>query len=39
LTMVLSEQGRKVHNGNIGLYLFVFALGIISILIYLFVAL
>ncbi|OYU85416.1 MAG: NADH-quinone oxidoreductase subunit L [Flavobacterium sp. BFFFF2] len=33
----ISEQGRKIHNGNIGFYLFVFSLGIISIVYYLFV--
>jgi NADH-quinone oxidoreductase subunit L len=34
----LSSQGRKVHNGNIGLYLFMFVLGICALIIYLFIA-
>ena len=34
----LSKQGRKLQNGNIGLYLFVFVLGVSAILIYLFLA-
>ncbi len=34
----LSSQGKKVHNGNIGLYLFMFVLGICALIIYLFIA-
>lgn len=37
-TMVLGAQGRKVQNGNIGLYLFFFVLGVIAIISYLFLA-
>ncbi|WP_298221900.1 NADH-quinone oxidoreductase subunit L [Flavobacterium sp.] len=36
--MVLGAQGRKVQNGNIGLYLFSFVLGVIAIISYLFLA-
>ena len=34
----LGSQGKKVHNGNIGLYLFMFVLGICALIIYLFIA-
>ena len=34
----LSSQGRKLQNGNIGLYLFVFVIGICAIITYLFIA-
>jgi NADH-quinone oxidoreductase subunit L len=37
-TMVLGAQGRKVQNGNIGLYLFAFVLGVIAMISYLFLA-
>jgi NADH-quinone oxidoreductase subunit L len=37
-TMVLGAQGRKVQNGNIGLYLFAFVLGVIAMITYLFLA-
>ncbi|WP_309641214.1 NADH-quinone oxidoreductase subunit L [Flavobacterium sp.] len=36
--MVVGAQGRKVQNGNIGLYLFSFVLGVIAIISYLFLA-
>ena len=35
-TMVLGAQGRKLQNGNIGLYLFVFVFGVIAMISYLF---
>ena len=38
VTIALSAQGRKVHNGSIGLYLFVFVIGICAIISYLFLA-
>ncbi|MCL9769616.1 NADH-quinone oxidoreductase subunit L [Flavobacterium sp. HXWNR69] len=34
----IGSQGRKLQNGNIGLYLFMFVLGICAIIIYLFIA-
>ncbi len=34
----LGKQGKKLQNGNIGLYLFAFVIGISAILIYLFLA-
>lgn len=34
----IASQGRKLQNGNIGLYLFVFVLGICAIITYLFIA-
>jgi NADH-quinone oxidoreductase subunit L len=34
----IGTQGKKLHNGNIGLYLFVFVLGICAIITYLFIA-
>jgi NADH-quinone oxidoreductase subunit L len=34
----LSLLGRKLHNGNIGIYLFVFVLGICAVVSYLFLA-
>ena len=36
VTYVLANQGRKVHNGSVGLYLFAFVIGVCSIIIYLF---
>jgi NADH-quinone oxidoreductase subunit L len=36
--VLLGSQGRKLQNGNIGLYLFVFVLGFCAILSYLFLA-
>lgn len=38
VTIELSAQGRKLHNGNIGLYLFAFVLGVIGLISYLFLA-
>ena len=35
-TNSLALQGKKVHNGSIGLYLFAFVIGVIAILTYLF---
>jgi len=32
----LAIQGKKVHNGSVGLYLFAFVIGVIAILTYLF---
>jgi len=34
----LGTQGKKLHNGNIGLYLFVFVIGVCAIITYLFIA-
>ena len=34
----LGTQGKKLHNGSIGLYLFGFVIGVCAILIYLFLA-
>lgn len=34
----IGTQGKKLQNGNIGLYLFVFVLGICAIITYLFIA-
>jgi len=34
----LGTQGKKLQNGNIGLYLFMFVLGICTLIIYLFIA-
>ena len=34
----LSNQGRKIHTGSIGLYLFAFVIGVCAIIIYLFLA-
>jgi NADH-quinone oxidoreductase subunit L len=34
----IGTQGKKIQNGNIGLYLFVFVLGICAIITYLFIA-
>lgn len=34
----LAAQGRKLHTGSIGLYLFAFVLGVCAIIIYLFLA-
>jgi len=33
----LGTQGKKLHNGNIGLYLFVFVIGVCAIITYLFI--
>jgi NADH-quinone oxidoreductase subunit L len=38
ITNELSFQGRKVHNGSIGLYLFAFVIGLCAIISYLFLA-
>jgi NADH-quinone oxidoreductase subunit L len=35
-TNSIALQGKKVHNGSIGLYLFAFVIGVIAILTYLF---
>jgi NADH-quinone oxidoreductase subunit L len=37
VTIALGAQGRKVHNGNTGLYLFAFVLGVIALVTYLFI--
>ena len=34
----IGTQGKKLHTGSIGLYLFAFVLGIVAIVIYLFIA-
>ena len=34
----IGNQGKKLHNGSIGLYLFSFVLGVCAIIIYLFLA-
>ena len=34
----IGNQGKKLHTGSIGLYLFVFVIGIVTIIIYLFIA-
>ncbi|MGC4040687.1 MAG: NADH-quinone oxidoreductase subunit L [Flavobacterium sp.] len=34
----LGTQGKKLHTGSIGLYLFVFVIGIVAIISYLFIA-
>ncbi|WP_333877211.1 NADH-quinone oxidoreductase subunit L [Flavobacterium sp.] len=34
----LGTQGKKIQNGNIGLYLFVFVIGVCAIITYLFIA-
>jgi NADH-quinone oxidoreductase subunit L len=34
----LGTQGKKLQNGNIGLYLFVFVIGVCAIITYLFIA-
>jgi NADH-quinone oxidoreductase subunit L len=36
VTNEIALQGKKVHNGSVGLYLFAFVLGVIAILTYLF---
>jgi len=36
VTNSLAFEGKKVHNGSVGLYLFAFVIGIIAILTYLF---
>ena len=38
VTMELGAQGRKIQNGNTGLYLFAFVLGVIAMISYLFLA-
>ena len=37
ITYALSLQGKRIQNGNIGIYLFAFILGICGFLFYLFV--
>lgn len=37
VSLSLGAQGRKVHNGNTGLYLFAFVLGVIALVTYLFI--
>ncbi len=37
VTLALGAQGRKVHNGNTGFYLFAFVLGVIALVTYLFI--
>jgi NADH-quinone oxidoreductase subunit L len=32
----IAIQGKRIHNGSIGLYLFAFVIGVIAILTYLF---
>jgi NADH-quinone oxidoreductase subunit L len=34
----IGNQGKKIHTGSIGLYLFVFVIGIVTIITYLFIA-
>jgi len=36
VTNEIALQGKKVHNGSVGLYLFAFVLGVIAIITYLF---
>jgi NADH-quinone oxidoreductase subunit L len=36
VTEGIGKQGKKLHNGSIGLYLFAFVIGVCSIIIYLF---
>jgi NADH-quinone oxidoreductase subunit L len=36
VTNEIAFQGKKVHNGSVGLYLFAFVIGVIAILTYLF---
>ncbi|MBC7847014.1 MAG: NADH-quinone oxidoreductase subunit L [Flavobacterium sp.] len=36
VTNEMSLQGKRIHNGSVGLYLFAFVLGVIAILTYLF---
>jgi NADH-quinone oxidoreductase subunit L len=36
VTNEIALQGKKVHNGSVGLYLFAFVIGVIAILTYLF---
>ncbi len=38
VTMELGAQGRKIQNGNTGLYLFAFVLGVIAMISFLFLA-
>jgi NADH-quinone oxidoreductase subunit L len=38
VTNELGSQGRKLHNGSIGFYLFVFVIGLCAIISYLFLA-
>ena len=37
ITYALSLQGKRIQNGNIGIYLFAFIIGICGFLFYLFV--
>ena len=36
VTNEIAIQGRKIHNGSVGLYLFAFVIGVIAIITYLF---
>ena len=36
VTNEIALQGKKVHNGSVGLYLFAFVIGVIAIITYLF---
>ena len=36
VTNEIAFQGKKLHNGSVGLYLFAFVLGVIAIITYLF---
>jgi NADH-quinone oxidoreductase subunit L len=36
LTNEIALQGKKVHNGSVGLYLFAFVIGVVAIITYLF---
>ena len=38
ITNELGSQGRKLHNGSIGFYLFAFVIGLCAIISYLFLA-
>ena len=38
LSNEIGNQGKKLQNGNIGLYLFAFVIGICAIIFYLFIA-
>ena len=36
VTNEIATQGRKIHNGSVGLYLFAFVIGVVAIITYLF---
>jgi len=36
VTNEIALQGKKVHNGSVGLYLFAFVIGVVAIITYLF---